>query len=177
MKNLQIGQNMALTNHYCECIMLEQTEEQNERYYDYMLRMNREEDRKVYMESSVKRSIWVTFRKEGIHLYPAAKDDPALATGDWDDVSFLGVAHRHIFHFKVRIEVQHNDRDIEFIQFKRWLERLYDDSVIELNHKSCEMIADDLYEQISTKYPGRFVEIDVAEDGENGCSIFYPRHS
>ena len=144
---------MALTSRYCECIMLEQTEKQNERYYDYMLRMSREEDRKVYMESSVKRSIWVTFRKEGIHLYPAAKDDPALATGDWDDVSFLGVAHRHIFHFKVRIEVQHNDRDIEFIQFKRWLERLYDDSVIELNHKSCEMIADDLYEQISAKYP------------------------
>ena len=157
--------------------MLEQTEQQDERYYDYMLRMSREEDRKVYMESSVKRSIWVAFRKEGIHLYPAAKDDPALATGDWDDVSFLGVAHRHIFHFKVRIEVEHNDRDIEFIQFKRWLERLYDDSVIELNHKSCEMIADDLYEQISTKYPGRFVEIEVAEDGENGCSIFYPRHS
>ena len=157
--------------------MLEQTEEQNERYYDYMLRMSREEDRKVFMESKVERSIWVTFRKEGIHLYPAAKDDPALATGDWDDVSFLGVAHRHIFHFKVRIEVEHNDRDIEFIQFKRWLERLYDDSVIELNHKSCEMIADDLYAQISAKYPGRFVEIDVAEDGENGCSIFYPRHS
>tara|TARA_A100001035_G_scaffold126802_1_gene99740 strand:+ start:2745 stop:3218 length:474 start_codon:yes stop_codon:yes gene_type:complete len=157
--------------------MLEQTEEQNERYYDYMVRMSREEDRKVYMENTVERSIWVTFRKEGIHLYPAAKDDPALATGDWDDVSFLGVAHRHIFHFKVRIQVEHNDRDIEFIQFKRWLERLYDDSVIELNHKSCEMIADDLYEQISAKYPGRFVEIDVAEDGENGCSIFYPRHS
>lgn len=168
---------MALTSRYCECIMLEQAEEQNERYYDYMLRMSREEDRKVFMESKVERSIWVTFRKEGIHLYPAAKDDPALATGDWDDVSFLGVAHRHIFHFKVRIEVEHNDRDIEFIQFKRWLERLYDDSVIELNHKSCEMIADDLYEQISAKYPGRFVEIDVAEDGENGCSIFYPRHS
>ena len=176
-KNLQIGQSMALTSRYCECIMLEQTVEQNERYYDYMLRMSREEDRKVFMESKVERSIWVTFRKEGIHLYPAAKDDPALATGDWDDVSFLGVAHRHIFHFKVRIEVEHNDRDIEFIQFKRWLERLYDDSVIELNHKSCEMIADDLYEQISAKYPGRFVEIDVAEDGENGCSIFYPRHS
>ena len=155
--------------------MLEQTEEINERYYDYMVRMSREEDRKVYMENTVERSIWVTFRKEGIHLYPAAKDDPALATGDWDDVSFLGVAHRHIFHFKVRIQVEHNDRDIEFIQFKRWLERLYDDSVIELNHKSCEMIADDLYEQISAKYPGRFVEIDVAEDGENGCSIYYPK--
>ena len=26
--------------------------------------------------------IWVTFRKEGIHKYPAALDDPKLATGD-----------------------------------------------------------------------------------------------
>ena len=123
---------------------------------------------------NAKRSVWVTFRKEGIHLYPAAKDDPKLATGDWDDVSFLGVAHRHIFHFKVRIEVFHDDRDIEFIQFKRWMEKLYNEDVIELNHKSCEMIADDLYQEISTKYPGRFVEIEVAEDGENGCSIYYP---
>ena len=120
------------------------------------------------------RKIWVTFQKEGVHLYPAAKDDPALATGDWDDVSFLGYAHRHIFHFKVAIQVFHDDRDIEFIQFKRWLESLYDDKVIELNHKSCEMIADDLYMQINNKYPGRFVVIDVAEDGENGCQIVYP---
>ena len=129
------------------------------------------------MEDAVKnakRSIWVTFRKEGIHLYPAAKDDPKLATGDWDDVSFFGVADRHIFLFKVRIEVFHDDRDIEFIQFKRWMEKLYNEDVIELNHKSCEMIADDLYQEISAKYPGRFVEIDVAEDGENGCSIYYP---
>ena len=63
--------------------------------------------------------IWVTFKKEGIHKYPAALEDPALATGDEYDVSFLGYPHRHIFHFKVEIEVFHNDRDIEFIQFKR----------------------------------------------------------
>jgi len=37
----------------------------------------------------------------------------------------------------------HNDRDIEFIQFKRWLERLYADGVLRLDHKSCEMMADD----------------------------------
>ena len=150
----------------------------DERYYDYMLRRNKEEDAKMAQDnvmSKAARSIWVTFRKEGIHLYPAAKDNPALATGDWDDVSFLGVAHRHIFHFRVRIEVKHNDRDIEFIQFKRWLEGLYNDGVLELNHKSCEMISDDLYETISAKYPGRFVEIEVAEDGENGCSIYYPK--
>jgi hypothetical protein len=49
--------------------------------------------------------IWVTFRKEGLHKYPAALDDPKLATGDWDDVSFLGYVHRHIFHFKVANEI------------------------------------------------------------------------
>jgi hypothetical protein len=147
-----------------------------ERYHDYMLRRMREE--RTMTEAS--RSIWVTFRKEGVHMYPGADTDPKLATGDWDDVSFLGIPHRHIFHFKVRIEVFHNDRDIEFIQFKRWMERLYAEvdsstAVLQLDHKSCEMIADDLYKEISTKYPGRFVEIDVAEDGENGCSIFYPK--
>ena len=120
------------------------------------------------------RNIWVTFSKEGVHLYPAAKDDPALATGKWDDVSFLGYAHRHIFHFRVEISVTHNDRDIEFIQFKRWLENLYKDDVLQLDYKSCEMIADDLYLKINDKYPGRFVVIDVAEDGENGCQIVYP---
>ena len=122
--------------------------------------------------------IWVTFRKEGLHKYPAALDDPKLATGEWDDVSFLGYVHRHIFHFKVWIEVFHDDRDIEFIQFKRWLQRLYNnDSVLELNNKSCEMIADELYEVINDKYPNRFVRISVAEDNENGCEMDYPVHS
>lgn len=120
------------------------------------------------------KSIFVQFQKEGVHLYPAAATDPKLATGDWDDVSFLSVAHRHIFHFRVRIEVFHNDRDIEFIQFKRWLEKLYNEDILELNHKSCEMISDDLYTEISARYPGRFVEITIAEDGENGSVIFYP---
>ena len=113
-------------------------------------------------------------------MYPGADSDPKLATGDWDDVSYLGFPHRHIFHFRVRIEVFHDDRDIEFIQFKRWMERLYSgaskDEVLVLDHRSCEMVADELYDKISTKYPGRFVEIDVAEDGENGCSIYYPKH-
>ena len=140
-----------------------------ERYYEYMLRKIRE----TRMTTTEVKSIWVTFRKEGVHLYPAAATDTKLATGDWDDVSFLGVPHRHIFHFKVRIEVFHDDRDIEFIQFKRWLEKLYSEDILELNHKSCEMISDDLNQEISARYPGRFVEIEVSEDGENGSLIFY----
>ncbi len=119
--------------------------------------------------------IWVTFRKEGIHKYPAALTDPNLATGDEYDVSFLGYPHRHIFHFRVWISVQHDDRDIEFIQFKRWLEALYNGqgAVLSLDHKSCEMMSEDLYNVIALKYPNREIWIEVSEDGENGSFIKY----
>jgi hypothetical protein len=122
---------------------------------------------------AAKRTIFVTFQKEGIHCYPAAATDPALKTGDMYDVSFLGTPHRHIFHFDVSIEVFHNDRDIEFIQFKRWLEHLYAQGTLQLDYKSCEMLSDDLYNQIATRYPERDITITVSEDGENGATIFY----
>ena len=118
-----------------------------------------------------KSMIWVTFAREGIHKYPAALDDPKLATGDEYDVSFLGYPHRHIFHFRVAIEVFHSDRDIEFIQFKRWLTKLYNEATLQLDFKSCEMIAEDLYQVITTRYPGRAIEIEISEDNENGCNI------
>ena len=152
------------------------------------------------IRTAADRKIWVTFRLEGIHKYPAALTDPALATGDEYDVSFLGYPHRHIFHFRVWIDVFHSDRDIEFIQFKRWLLSLYSNSTgstglrdrtvphnqdgtalasaptLQLDFKSCEMMADDLYIQIADRYPGRAVWIEVAEDGENGCLIKYETH-
>ena len=125
------------------------------------------------MNKNIKQLIWVTFRKEGLHKYPAALDDPKLATGDEYDVSFLGYVHRHIFHFKVGIEEFHDDRDIEFIQFKRWLEKMYTENTLQLNFKSCEMISDDLYAEINKKYPNRDIEIEVSEDGENGSYAIY----
>jgi hypothetical protein len=115
----------------------------------------------------------VRFQKEGIHKYPAAATDPNLATGDEYDVSFLATPHRHIFHFEVSIEVFHNDRDIEFIQFKRWLENQYSQNILALDYKSCEMISDDLYEVIATRYPDRNIVIQVSEDNENGATIVY----
>ena len=127
----------------------------------------------VRIMDKAERKIWVTFRKEGIHKYPAAATDPALATGDEYDVSFLANEHRHIFHFRVWIDVFHNDRDIEFIQFKRWLENLYSKDVLQLDFKSVEMLADDLYINIAARYAKRAVWIEVSEDGENGCLIKY----
>lgn len=120
------------------------------------------------MNPNVKRWIWVTFQREGVHKYPAALTEPALS-----DVSFLGYPHRHIFHFKVQISVEHNDRAIEFIQFKRWLEGLYGNGTLELDYKSCEMMAEDLYSEINKKYPDREVIINVSEDGENGAEVHF----
>lgn len=117
-----------------------------------------------------KQFIWVTFQKEGVHLYPAAAHDPKLST-----VSFLGVPHRHIFHFRVELEVMHDDRDVEFIMFKRELEALYNQDILQLNHKSCEMISDELALYVHKAYPDRDIIISVAEDNENGSRTEYTK--
>tara|TARA_S200002703_G_scaffold67079_1_gene58241 strand:+ start:820 stop:1245 length:426 start_codon:yes stop_codon:yes gene_type:complete len=133
--------------------------------YDEFIRTVVRQQSREQIERQVKKSIWVTFQKEGIHKYPNAPDE----------VEFLRYPHRHIFKFKVQIEVYNDDRDIEFFIFKRWLESLYTDDTLELDYKSCEMIADDLAKEIKDKYSGRWLAIDVSEDGENGCHIEYPK--
>ena len=114
--------------------------------------------------------IFVTFQKEGLHKYSAALDDI-----DLQDVHFLGLKHRHMFHFKVWIEVFSDNRCIEFILFKRWLESLYSTETLQLDDQSCEMMSDNLAEQIMQKYPGRNIRIEVSEDGENGSFTEYEK--
>ena len=133
--------------------------------YDEFIRETIAEQSRDEVLRRVKKNIWVTFQKEGIHKYPDAPDE----------VDFLRYPHRHMFHFKVQIEVYNDDRDIEFFIFKRWLESLYADDTLQLDYKSCEMMADDLAKQIKDKYPGRQLSIDVSEDGENGCHVEYPK--
>lgn len=111
----------------------------------------------------IKRTIFVQFTKEGIHRYPDAPEG----------VEFLKHPHRHIFHFRVTVEVFHNDRELEFILLKRELEGLYKDSIMEIDYKSCEMLAEELVEYISKKYTGRNISVEVSEDGENGATITY----
>lgn len=117
-------------------------------------------------DKPVSRYIWITFQKEGVHRYPQAMDDPRL-----EDVQFLAFPHRHIFHFRVQIEVNHNDRDIEFIQFKRYCEELYSTGTLELDYQSCEMLAENLMRVINNRYPGRELEVSVSEDNENGATL------
>lgn len=109
--------------------------------------------------------IWWTFQKEGIHSYPEAAIDPEL-----EDVKFLANDHRHIFHFKIFIEIFHDNRDKEWIKEKRYCESLFNNE-LNLNYKSCEMIGRNLYEKIKDRYPHRNIVIEISEDGENGCRL------
>lgn len=120
------------------------------------------------MTANVKKWIWVTFQKAGFHRYPAAEFDEALA-----DVAYLGHQHRHLFKFKIQIEVFHNDRELEFHQFLNYCESLFESRTIDIDFKSVEMLSDDLYSQISPRYPNRDMVIEVSEDGECGCVIEY----
>ena len=132
-------------------------------------------DTQVAITKVPKSFIWVTFQKEGIHKYPAASTDPKLATGDWLDVSFLGTPHRHIFHFRVEMEVFHDDRDVEFIQAKRWMESWYANGTLALDFKSCEMMAKELFARCNQQWPDRDYVIEVSEDGENGCRMYFEK--
>ena len=115
--------------------------------------------------STTQTTIWVTFQHEGIHCYPAASE--------LDGVEFLQYPHRHMFHFRVEMEVFHDDRDVEFILLKRELSGLYKDDTLMLDYKSCEMIARELLDYITRGYPDRNVTISVSEDGENGATLVY----
>lgn len=118
-------------------------------------------------QSSVHKKIWVTFQRVGFHHFPGA------AGVGFEDVSYLSHTHRHLFKFKVSIEVFHDDRELEFHQFLNWLESVLDDR-INIDNKSCEMLADILAASIYEKYPGRNFDIEVSEDGECGVTVNYP---
>jgi hypothetical protein len=120
-----------------------------------------------YKKSIYMKKIWVTFRKIGFHRFPKASNP------EFHDVAYLKYEHRHLFYFKVSINVLHNDRDIEFHQFLNWLESLYNTGVLQLDDKSCEMLCDDLRDKIHEKYPNRHLVIEISEDGECGAECHY----
>jgi hypothetical protein len=103
------------------------------------------------------------------------------ATHQWsgcphEDVGFLRHPHRHIFHVLVTIDVNHDDRDIEFIQFKRnielWTKTAYEGK--HLGDKSCEMIAEDIHRHVLLSGYQDPMSIEVSEDNENGAVVTWP---
>ena len=120
----------------------------------------------------MKKFIKISFQKEGIHKWPDAKDIKG--------VEFLQYPHRHIFHFYVTLEVMRDNREVEFILFKRELEGLYTDRMatkvdaegtLQLDYQSCEMMAESLINYIEAVYPDRATQVEVYEDDENGAIV------
>ena len=108
-------------------------------------------------------TVFAVTRFEGIHCWPDAPDE----------VSFLRTPHRHEFHVKLEVQVYHDDRDVEFILLKRWMESWLKERFPEtdIGHTSCEMIAKELRRAAKAKWGARWMECIVSEDGENGSRV------
>lgn len=83
-------------------------------------------------------------------------------------MSYLRSPHRHVFHVRVTVPVRHDDRDVEFIDFKKNVDRLlanYNDK--DIGRLSCE----DICLVILTQFP-EINYVRVLEDNENGAEKY-----
>lgn len=111
---------------------------------------------------------------EGIHCWPDAPDE----------VWFLRYPHRHVFGVEVKLWVDHGDRDVEFIMFKRAVNRAISSNasvrngVWDMGSLSCEQVAGKIYDALVRDQGAvvdrmRTVQITVDEDGENGATVMF----
>ena len=110
-------------------------------------------------------TVIVKLSVDGMHNFP-------LAVQYFPEVSFLAQRHRHMFCFTAAKKVNHDDRDIEFIMFKRdiinYLYNEYSDNqsrTHEFGSKSCEMLAREILERFDCEW------VEVWEDNENGAKV------
>jgi len=106
-------------------------------------------------------TIIVRFAIEGTHRWKDAEEKEP-------EVAFLQFPHRHMFHFEVRKIVEHDDRDIEIILFKRaifdYLIEKYG-SPCDFDTMSCEMLANEIADKFEC------LSVQCLEDDENGAHI------
>lgn len=113
----------------------------------------------------LKTTIIITLSVDGIHRWEAAKDI-------FPEVGFLSDYHRHTFKFKASLVVQHNDRDREFIMFKRdvldYLKKHYYNKQARshlFDGRSCEMLATEILNEFGCEW------VEVWEDDECGARV------
>ena len=111
----------------------------------------------------MKTRVFIKIKVEGLHLWPDC---------DIQEVDYLASLHRHNFGITCWHEVNHDNRDIEFIQLKHqveeWLRERYYKVVphcLIFGAMSCEMIAKELIKEFC------FDRVSVDEDGENGAEV------
>jgi hypothetical protein len=111
----------------------------------------------------LKTTVIITLSVDGIHRWEAAKDI-------FPEVAFLSEYHRHTFKFKAALVVNHDDRDREFIIFKRdilnYLHTKYYNTSARahlFDYRSCEMLAHEILDEFGCEW------VEVWEDDECGA--------
>ena len=108
----------------------------------------------------------------GFHCWPDAPEP----------VTFLRARHRHVFHIRVKVEVTHDDRQVEFVLLKREVMSFIAVMPgvvanlqvwgLEFGNLSCEQIARLIGDHLVGL--GYVVhDVGVSEDGEFEGSVFY----
>ena len=107
--------------------------------------------------------VFISLKVEGLHRWPDC---------NIQEVNYLANLHRHTFGITCWHDVNHDNRDIEFIQLKHqvedWLRERFWKPVpncLVFGAMSCEMIAKELIKEFC------FDRVTVDEDGENGAEV------
>lgn len=125
---------------------------------------------KYFLFESVKREdfrryIHCGFKLKGYHKYPKCSGKYA---------SKIRKTHKHNFTIKVKIQTYHDDREIEFLEFRdemRDFTKKIDVFLFKDSTKSCEHMARNILTYLFINYPGREVSVSVYEDDLNGAEI------
>lgn len=99
----------------------------------------------------------------GTHSWPGA----------YGEVEFLKHEHHHQFNFVIETDVNHDNRAIEFIMLRMdVLDLIYekyptDRWIVKFGERSCEMIANEIQEELEEEY-GQDMKVSVFEDDVQG---------
>lgn len=115
----------------------------------------------------MKTEVIVKTQFEALHHWPDIPDEHPS--------QYLRYPHRHIFHITLWCEVSEHNRQIEFIDYKRKLDKFLNfgfaidkQSLLPtIGSRSCEMIAEVILKQCPEAN-----RVEVLEDGEMGAIVY-----
>jgi len=110
-----------------------------------------------------KTTVWITTSFIGFHRW---KDAPS-------SVGYLRDFHRHIFHVKIAVLVQTENREVEFHTLKSLVNSyIHDTFQNQYMEYSCETIAKMIFKYVFHVIRLPYCEfVEVSEDGENGATV------
>ncbi len=116
-------------------------------------------------------NIIVKFDLEGLHSWPTAPDSYAR----------LRNIHGHLFHFEVYVPIRVDDRQIEFLEFRRQLiaevlqKFIYEPQLCNFGHRSCEMLAKDISSMVYYMRGIQPSRVVVMEDNFVGAEVVWTK--